>query len=122
MKNILLGVILGIILSGLLAFTVTKSESNSLKEQDAMLQPEKDLSLGHVQKMSGKLVFLNCEPVNNYDIAFEIKVISLGSFKSPDDIANSVVKNALKTSKKDNMEFDAVIVGSGRIDVAIKFK
>ena len=86
---------------------------------------EKDNSLGQVQKMSGKYVFMYCEPTNDYDIAFEIKspgVVWSAPDATPDGIANFVVKNALKISKKDNKDFDGVIIGSGKIDIAVKFK
>jgi hypothetical protein len=85
-------------------------------------QPEKDLSLARVQKMSGKYVFLSCEPLNDYDVAFEIKGFTLGHFDTPDEMANFVVKNALKISSKEHKEFDGVVVGSGKVDIAIKFK
>jgi hypothetical protein len=83
---------------------------------------EKDLSLARAQKMSGKYVFLKCEPVNDYDVAFEIKGFTLGNFDTPDEIANFVIKNALKISAKENKDFDGVVIGNGKVDIAIKFK
>ena len=85
-------------------------------------QHDKDLSLARVQKMSGKYIFLSCEPLNDYDVAFEIKGFTLGNFDTPDEIANFVVKNALKISGKEHKDFDGVVVGSGKVDIAIKFK
>ena len=86
---------------------------------------DKDKSLGRVQKMTGKYVFMYCEPTNDYDIAFEIKspgVVWSAPDATPDGIANFVVKRAMKISKEDNKEFDGVVIGSGKIDIAIKFK
>ena len=64
------------------------------------MQNEKDLSLARTQKMSGKYVFLDCEPISEYDVAFEIKGFTMGHFDSPNEIANFVVKNALRIGKK----------------------
>jgi hypothetical protein len=85
-------------------------------------QPDKDLSLARVQKMSGKYVFLECEPLNDYEVAFEIKGFTLGNFDTPDEISNFVVKNAIKISSKEHKDFDGVVIGSGKVDIAIKFK
>lgn len=87
-----------------------------------MKQPEKDMSLARAQKMSGKYVFINSEPINEYDVAFEIKGFTLGNWDTPDEMANYVVKNALKISGKDHKDFDGVVIGSGKMDIAIKFK
>ncbi|HLO59231.1 MAG TPA: hypothetical protein VK179_10845 [Bacteroidales bacterium] len=89
---------------------------------DSMNHQDKDLSLSRVQKMSGKYVFINSEPINEYEVAFEIKGFTLGHFDTPDEISNFVVKNALKISGKDHKDFDGVIIGSGKVDIAIKFK
>jgi hypothetical protein len=83
---------------------------------------DKDLSLARAQKMSGKYVYLFSEPLNDYDVAFEIKGFTLGNFDTPDEIANFVVKNALKISSKEHKDFDGVVIGSGKVDIAIKFK
>ncbi len=77
--------------------------------------------IAKVQRMSGKLVFINAEPVQEYEVAFEIKILASG-FDSPNDMSNKVVKKALKISEQENKEFDGVIIGSGRVDVAIKFR
>jgi len=86
---------------------------------------DKDNSLGRVQKMTGKYVFMYCEPTNDYDVAFEIKspaVVWKSPDATPDGIANFVVKRAMKISEEDNKDFDGVVIGSGKIDIAIKFK
>lgn len=120
MKNVVFGVILGVILMGFMALTEVNKEP--IRNINNQLQTDKDLSLARVQKMSGKLVFLGCEPVNDYDVAFEIKGFTLGNFDTPNEISNFVIKNALKISAKEKKEFDGVIIGSGKVDIAIKFK
>ena len=109
MRNIT-ALLFGIIITLLMAFNYSQ---------------EKDNSLGRVQKMSGKYVFMYCEPTNDYDIAFEIKspgVVWSPPSATPDGIANFVMKNAIKISKNDNKDFDGVIIGSGKFDIAVKFK
>lgn len=122
MKKISIGVLAGIILVGILAFTAINTRSNSNNKTGIQLQNEKDLSMARTQKMSGKYVFLECEPINEYVVAFEIKGFTMGHFNSPNEISNFVVKNALRIGKKQNIEFDAVVIGSGKADIAIKFK
>ncbi len=120
MKNILFGITIGLLLSGIMAFTVLKEGKDNRNLNQT--QPEKDLSLARVQKMSGKLVFLSCEPVSSYDVAFEIRGVTLSTMKTPNEMANFVVKNALRISKRDSIEFDGVVIGSGKVDIAITFK
>jgi hypothetical protein len=100
----------GLIFTFLMAFTFTQ---------------EKDNALSRVQKMSGKHVFMYSEPINEYDVAFEVKSPGIAWSSpeaTPDGIANFVIKKAMKISKEQNKEFDGVIIGSGKIDIAIKFK
>ena len=100
----------GIFVAFLMAFTYPQTQ---------------DKSLGRVQKMSGKLVFMYSEPVNEYDVAFEIKspgIVWSNPEATPDGIADFVVKRAMKISKEENKEFDGVVIGSGKIDIAVKFK
>ena len=88
-------------------------------------QPD-DLALARVERISGKYIFLNSEPVAEYDIAFmvEIKVIWDNSqINSLDKISNLVLNKALKTAEKEGKDFDALIIKSGqKQDLAIKFK
>ena len=100
MKKISIGVLAGIFLLGILAFTAVNSRSNNNNKTGIQLQNEKDLSMACTQKMSGKYVFLNCEPINEYEVAFEIKGFTMGHFNSPNEISNFVVKNALRIGKK----------------------
>jgi hypothetical protein len=85
---------------------------------------EHDKSLARVQKMSAKYVFINSEPIADYDVVFEIKsgVTWSAPEATPNGIANFVIKRAFKISEAEKKDFDGVIIGSGKIDVAIKFK
>lgn len=78
-----------------------------------------DLHLAKATEVRGKPVFVNCAPVHAYDIAFEIK-IKVGGFSCPSvlDVANALVKSA----DKEGLPYDAIIMGSGKTDLAIKFK
>ena len=101
---------LGIITTFLMAFTYSNGD---------------DMSLGRAQKMSGKYVFMYSEPANEYEVAFEVKspgIVWSGPEATPDGIADFVVKRAIKISKEENKDFDGVVIGSGKIDIAIKFK
>ena len=40
-------------------------------------QNEFDASLAQVNKVSGKYIFLNCEPVNEYEVVYEVKAFAL---------------------------------------------
>lgn len=76
-----------------------------------------DYSLGRVEKIQGKYVFLHSEPVQEYEVVFRVKTINW------DCTTGTVVDKAIKISEKEGKEFDAVLVKftqSG--DVAIKFK
>ncbi|MFL5765762.1 MAG: hypothetical protein ACJ77K_17580 [Bacteroidia bacterium] len=81
---------------------------------------ENDPSLARVSKVSGKWVFMRCEPIQDYDVVFD--VAPWGSGKTPEDIANLIVTDALKVGKKKKLDFDAVVIGSTKRDIAIKFK
>ena len=87
----------------------------------AFVNSEKDLSLGRVSKMTGKYVFFYSEPTNEYDVAFDVTAVAFGS-KSISEMGDLVVRTALRKSEKENKPFDAVIIGGGKKDIAIKFK
>lgn len=112
MKKHLTGFMLGIAVMGLLAMNTSTQD--------------KDYSLGRVERKSGKFIFLNCEPINNYDVAFlvEIKFVwSESQINTMDKMTNTILNKAFKISEKENKEFDALIINSGQNkDLAIKFK
>lgn len=112
MKKILFTALASFMLIAIFAF---KSETKSN-------QTEKDYSLARVSKVSGKYIFLNCEPIQDYDVVYELSGFTLGHFNSPNEIVNYVVKIAKKREDKEGKEYDALIIGSSKYDLAIKFK
>ena len=111
-KKIIFSFICGAALSLIFAF---KTNSNSINET-------KDYSLARVSKMSGKYVFMQSEPINDYDVVYELKGVAFSDFESPTEIADFVLKRARKMEDKEQKPYDAVIVGSNKVDLAIKFK
>lgn len=86
-----------------------------------------DYSLARVQRASGKLVFMRCEPVAEYDVVMEVDPMNWGSTTdTPEKIADFIVSACLRkakgTKKKEPIDFDAVVIGSTSKDIAIKFK
>jgi len=83
-----------------------------------------DASLAKVNKVSGKYIFLNCEPVNEYEVVYEVKAVPLttGQVSTLDKISNFVLKKAFKMKKKEGEDFDALIIGTSKFDLAIRFK
>ena len=81
-------------------------------------QQEKDYSLSRTQKISGKLVFMNAEPLQEYEVLFYVKPFYMGSPETPHELAEPVVKKALN----EKQDFDAIIMNVGKKHIAIKFK
>ncbi|MBC8265584.1 MAG: hypothetical protein H8E84_01325 [Flavobacteriales bacterium] len=85
-----------------------------------------DISLARAEKVSGKYVFMNSEPIEEYETVFFVDIKFVWSNKqlnTPDKVASMIMKKALKISKKKNLEFDAIMInGRQAQDVAIKFK
>ena len=88
-------------------------------------QPKNDLALARVEKLSGKYVFINCEPVYEYTVSFYVVKHFIWSYEqisTTDKIANMIVKKAINVSKKKEIDFDGVIInGRQKKDLAIKF-
>ena len=84
----------------------------------------KDNSIARVKKNEGKLVFVQCEPLANYDIVGKYNIsgvgqqILLGSCPKHQQKIDKLIKKA----SKDKVEFDGVMYGSSKNDLAIKFK
>lgn len=85
-------------------------------------EQSKDYSLAKVMKIEDKYVFLNAEPVQEFEVVYQILTYKTGSYNNLDHIANYVMGLALRKQKKEGKEFDAIIVGSTKYDIAIKFK
>lgn len=104
-KSTILAFLLGSVLTISLSFTVNKSEI--------------DKSLAKVTPTDGKLVFVNCVPVSQYETAFEFvtKVHGIGC-PTIDDFT----KESVKSANKKGFPYDAIILGNTKYDLAIKFK
>jgi hypothetical protein len=83
-----------------------------------------DNAIARVNKNEGKLVFIECEPLANYDIAGKYNIsgagqqILLGSCPTHQQKVDKLIKKA----GKDKLGFDGVMYGSSKNDLAIKFK
>lgn len=112
MKKHLLSFAAGLLVAASLAFT-----AKTLHFDPA------DKGLARVEKKTGKYIFLECEPVQEYDVAFEIKVTLFAVPENVQAWVEPVLKKALKISEKEHKEFDAIVMKTGqRSDIAIKFK
>lgn len=109
----------------MMTFTLSSSSSTLIKRdsiQFSNLRDTTDRSLCRAVKMSGKYVFMNSEPINDYEVVYYVKLSGLVSGGSPTEIASLVLTKALKMEKEEGKPFDAVIIGSTKYDLAIKFK
>lgn len=85
---------------------------------------DKDNSIARVKKREGKLIFVECEPLVNYDIAGKYNVsgtgqaIMTGTCPSHEKRMDKLLKKA----NKDKLDFDGVMYGSSKNDLIIKFK
>jgi hypothetical protein len=83
----------------------------------------KDNAIARVKKIEGKLLFVQCEPLVNYDIASKYNVsggvqkLLLGTCPTLQDKIDKLIKKANK-----DKAFDGVMYGSSTNDLAIKFK
>lgn len=84
----------------------------------------KDNAIARVKKNEGKLVFVQCEPLENYDIAGKYNIsgavqqVLLGTCPTH----QQKIDKLLKKADKDKLDFDGVLYGSSKNDLAIKFK
>lgn len=78
----------------------------------------KDNDIARVKKNEGKLVFVQCEPLADYEIVDKCVLDRSGSCPTHQQKIDKLVKKA--TNKKNDA--DAVIYGSTKYDFVIKFK
>ncbi|GAB3175746.1 hypothetical protein [Telluribacter humicola] len=86
--------------------------------------------LARVNKIDGVEVYFMNEPLNSYDVVFDVgtgmKAASLltGGLvnEGVSEKASQFVRRAIKEAKEDKHEFDAIIYSSGKKIVAVKFK
>ena len=79
-----------------------------------------DKDLCKVNKYSGKYLFWMCEPVAEYEEVFSVNA-SVSACETQTSQSEDVVNEAIVQSSLNKIEFDAVIVGNTKRDVAIKF-
>jgi len=84
----------------------------------------KDNSIARVKKTEGKLVFIECEPLVNYDIVGKYNVSAAAQALLTGTCPNhqSKIDKLVKKASKDNITFDAIMYGSTEKDLVIKFK
>lgn len=84
----------------------------------------KDNAIARVKKNEGKLVFIECEPSTNYDIAGKYNISGVGQQILLDSCPTHQenVDKLIKKAGKDKLDFDGVMYGSSKNDLAIKFK
>lgn len=86
--------------------------------------------IARVNRIDGVDVYFMNEPLNDYEIVFDVstglKATSLltGGLvnEGVSEKAAQFVKRAIKEAKEDNHEFDAIIYSSGKKVVAVKYK
>lgn len=84
----------------------------------------KDNAICRVKRNEGKYVYIECEPLANYDIVGKYNIsgigqqILLGSCPGHQEKCDKLIKKAVK----DKLDFDGVMYGSSKNDLAIKFK
>jgi len=83
----------------------------------------KDNMITRASKCQGKLVFLACEPLLNYEVQYK-DAVGKGSEAwygyCPDTQAK--IDKLIKRTEKKRIEYDGVIIGLSEKDMAIKFK
>ena len=79
-----------------------------------------DIGKAKVMVIDGKYIFTNSEPLAKYEIAFDFSttVAKLSSCPTPKELAEACVRLA----NKKGIPYDAIIVGNGKFDIAIRFK
>ena len=84
----------------------------------------KDNAIARVKKTEGKYVFIDCEPITNYDIAGKYNVNGVGQqvLLGTCPTYQEKIDKLLKKANKEKLNFDAVLFGSSQNDLAIKFK
>ncbi|GAA4450358.1 hypothetical protein GCM10023189_10860 [Nibrella saemangeumensis] len=86
--------------------------------------------VARVEKIQGVETYVMSEPLREYDVAFKVetglKMASLATGgvvnEGVSDKAEQFIRHAVKQGKKDNKEFDAVLISGSKTAVAIKFK
>ena len=84
----------------------------------------KDNAIARVTKNEGKYLFIECEPLNDYDVVGKYNVSGFGQVVLTGDCPShqSKIDKLMKKATKDHLEFDGIIFGSSKNDLVIKIK
>jgi hypothetical protein len=84
----------------------------------------KDNAIARVSKVEGRYVFINCEPLTNYEMVSKYNVEGAGQQLLLGTCPTRVEKisKIIKKSEKSKLSYDAVIYGVSENDLVIKFK
>lgn len=74
-----------------------------------------------VNKAQGKYVFYYNEPVAKYEVVFSFKTDAVNGCLTISGLVDAMLKAALYEAGVQSKQFDAIIVGAGERDLAIKF-
>ena len=124
------------LLSALIVFGISSSkfspksvnpilELSNLKDTTDFGKGKSDDSPGVIikaEKISGKYVFVDSEPVRPYEVVYKVKLGIFSRGNNRREIADLVIRKAMKMEKKEGKSFDAVIIGPTKYDLAIKYK
>jgi hypothetical protein len=81
--------------------------------------------LARVQRISGKYVFIMCEPLQEYEVVETVNTsvsTMLAGQQSISDQVKEMVNKALRRERKGKFEFDALVTEDGDSAILIKFK
>ena len=85
-----------------------------------------DKSMARAQRVQGKLVFVKCDPVEEYTVVDELTTnlsLAIGGQQKIDDQLKELIGRANKQVEKGKMgEYDGVITDDGQRGTFIKFK
>jgi hypothetical protein len=78
-----------------------------------------DNTIARVQRMEGKFVFVQCEPLSSYDVTYKCNVAGRGrTCPTHQQKLDKLIKKAYRNQPN----FDGIMYGSSLNDLAIKFK
>ena len=79
--------------------------------------------VGRAAQLQGKYVFYYAQPMAAYDVAFTFaSTPTFNGCPNVAELADACLKSALMEAGAQNRSFDAIIIGTGSRDIAIKFK
>ena len=83
-----------------------------------------DNAIARVNRNEGKFLFIECEPLTDYDVVGKYNVSGVGraALTGNCPTLQRKIDNLIKKGTKAKLEFDAVIFGSSKNDLVIKLK